>query len=84
MMNRINIDGNRFWQSVQEMAKIGATAKGGVKRLAFSAEDRTARDHFIDDCIELNMEISRDAIGNIFALMKGTNLELPVVMDDYG
>ena len=80
MMNRINIDGNRFWQSVQEMAKIGATAKGGVKRLAFSAEDRTARDHFIDDCIELNMEISRDAIGNIFALMKGTNLELPVVM----
>ncbi len=80
MMKKININGDRFWQSIQEMAQIGATEKGGVKRLAFSAEDRLARDRFIDDCIELNMEISRDEIGNIFALMKGTNPELPVVM----
>ena len=78
--HKINIDGERFWQSVQEMAQIGKTAKGGVKRLAFSAEDRAGRDQFIDDCLELNMEMSRDAIGNIFALMKGTNPELPVVM----
>ena len=80
MSKRIEINGERFWQSVQETAQIGATAKGGVKRLAFSAEDRLARDHFIDQCIELNMTIERDTIGNIFALMEGTNPDLPVVM----
>ena len=80
MSKRINIDGDRLWQSIQDMAQIGATEKGGVKRLAFSAEDRLGRDRFIDDCLELNLEIRRDAIGNIFALMKGSNPELPVVM----
>ena len=80
MTNKIHVNGDRFWQSIQEMAQIGATEKGGVRRLAFSAEDRRARDRFIDECIELNMEISRDEIGNIFALMKGTNPDLPVVM----
>ncbi|MGB1250411.1 MAG: Zn-dependent hydrolase [Candidatus Promineifilaceae bacterium] len=80
MTNQVLIDGDRLWQSIQEMAQIGATEKGGVKRLAFSAEDRISRDRFIDDCIELNMTIRRDAIGNIFALMQGTNSELPVVM----
>ncbi|MEM9778048.1 MAG: Zn-dependent hydrolase, partial [Chloroflexota bacterium] len=76
----IDIDGNRFWGSIQEMAKIGATVKGGVKRLAFSDLDRQGRDAFVDYCIELNMQISRDAFGNIFALMLGERQELPVVM----
>lgn len=77
---KIDIDGGRFWCSVQEMAKIGATAKGGVKRLAFSTLDRQGRDAFVDHCVELNMQVSRDAFGNIFALMPGERPELPVVM----
>ena len=77
---KIHIDGNRFWTSVQEMAQIGRTPNGGVKRLAFSAEDRLGRDRFIDDCLELNMVIRRDPIGNIFALMEGEAPDLPVVM----
>lgn len=77
---RVEIDGKRLWESVQGYAQMGATAKGGVKRLAFSAEDRRARDHFIDECIELSMEVTRDRIGNIFALMQGTEPDLPVVM----
>lgn len=80
MKHTIDINGTRLWDSVHEMAQIGATAKGGVKRLAFSALDRTGRDLFIDQCIELNMEIRRDEIGNIFALMRGTQPDLPVVM----
>ena len=79
-MPKINIDGDRLWQSVHEMAQIGATDKGGVKRLAFSDLDRVGRDRFIDDCIELNMEVTRDEIGNIFALMRGTEPDLPSIM----
>ena len=77
---KIDINGERLWESVHEYAKIGATAKGGVKRMAFSQLDYQARDQFIDECVELNMTITRDTIGNIFATMAGEDPELPVVM----
>jgi beta-ureidopropionase / N-carbamoyl-L-amino-acid hydrolase len=32
----IRINGKRLWDSLMEMAKIGATAKGGVCRLALT------------------------------------------------
>ncbi|MEM7536031.1 MAG: Zn-dependent hydrolase [Chloroflexota bacterium] len=80
MTEKLNINGDQLWQSIHDMAQIGATSKGGVKRLAFTGLDRVARDRFIDDCIELGMEVSRDRIGNIFAVMAGTRPELPVVM----
>ena len=77
---KIDINGERLWDSVHEYAKMGATAKGGVKRMAFSQLDYQARDQFIDECTELNMTIERDRIGNIFATMAGEDLTLPVVM----
>ena len=33
------IDGDRLWDSLMRMAEIGATPRGGVRRLALSAED---------------------------------------------
>lgn len=77
---KLDINGERLWDSVHEYAKMGATAKGGVKRMAFSQLDYQARDQFIDECTELNMVIQRDTIGNIFATMAGEQPELPVVM----
>ncbi len=78
--NQIQIDGNRLWESIHSYAQIGATAKGGVKRLAFSSLDYQARDRFIDECVEMQMAISRDEIGNIFATMEGSEPDLPAVL----
>ena len=36
----LRIDAARLWQSLMEMARIGATAKGGVNRLALTDLDR--------------------------------------------
>ena len=33
-MNDLRINGTRLWNSLMELARIGATDKGGVKRLA--------------------------------------------------
>ena len=33
------INGERLWQSLMEMARIGATEKGGSCRLALTVED---------------------------------------------
>jgi len=43
-MNDLRVNKDRLWQSLMEMAKIGATEKGGCKRLAATALDGQARD----------------------------------------
>ena len=39
-MKELRINGERLWQSLIDLAKIGATAKGGVCRIALTDRDR--------------------------------------------
>ena len=48
----MEINGNRLWESLMEMAKIGATEKGGCRRLALTDLDRQGRDLFVSWCRE--------------------------------
>ena len=43
----MEINGNRLWESLMEMAEIGATEKGGCRRLALTDLDRQGRDLFV-------------------------------------
>jgi len=43
-MNDLRINGTRLWNALMELAQIGATDKGGVKRLALTDLDRQGRD----------------------------------------
>ncbi|MGH7075086.1 MAG: M20/M25/M40 family metallo-hydrolase, partial [Stellaceae bacterium] len=76
----LRIDGDRLWQSLMEMAKIGATAKGGSKRLALSDLDRQGRDLFVRWSREAGCEVTIDRIGNIFARRRGRRGDLPPVV----
>ena len=78
-MNNLRINKDRLWQSLMEMAKIGATDKGGCNRLAATALDGQARDLFVKWCKEAGCSISIDKIGNIFARREGKNNKLPAV-----
>ena len=63
-----------------EMAKIGATEKGGVRRLALTDLCKQSRDLFIEWCEEAGCTIKIDKMGNIFARRAGRNNDLaPVV-----
>jgi hypothetical protein len=42
-MRNLQVDGERLWASLMELAQIGATPKGGVCRLAASDLDGEAR-----------------------------------------
>ncbi len=76
----IQVNRERLWQSLMEMAKIGATAKGGSKRLALSDLDREGRDLFVGWCKEAGCTVSVDRMGNIFARRPGRRRDLaPVV-----
>jgi N-carbamoyl-L-amino-acid hydrolase len=74
------INGDRLWQSLMEIAEIGATPKGGVCRLALSDEDRRGRDLFIRWCEEAGCTIRIDRMGNIFARRAGLDNSLPPIM----
>ena len=76
----LRINGERLWDSLMEMAKVGATDKGGNCRLALTDLDREGRDLFVRWCEEAGCTIRIDKMGNIFARREGRNEALPPVM----
>ena len=80
MISNININEDRLWQSLNKMATIGATPKGGVNRQTLTDLDKESRDLFIKWCKEENLDIKIDQIGNIFARRKGKNNKLPAIV----
>ncbi len=80
MSTNQRIDGARLWDSLMEMARIGATPKGGVKRLTLTEVDRQGRDTFIQWCEALGLSVRVDSIGNIFARREGRDPARPPVL----
>jgi beta-ureidopropionase / N-carbamoyl-L-amino-acid hydrolase len=76
----IKIDQERLWRSLMDMAKIGATEKGGSKRLALTDLDKEGRDLFVRWCKEAGCTVSIDRMGNIFARRPGRRSDLPPVL----
>src|ERR1700726_4815663 len=79
-MRNLTVNGERLWASLMELARIGATQKGGVCRLAASDLDGEARRLFIGWCGAAGCAVTVDRIGNIFARRPGRNPDLPPVM----
>lgn len=74
------VNGQRLWDSLMEMAKIGATPKGGVCRLALTDLDKQGRDLFVRWAREAGCSISVDRMGNVFARRAGKDDTLPPVI----
>ncbi|ONG58742.1 Zn-dependent hydrolase [Pseudoroseomonas deserti] len=65
------IDAQRLWDSLMAMAEIGATPKGGVKRLTLTEVDKAGRQRFSEWCQAVGLTVRVDAIGNMFARREG-------------
>jgi N-carbamoyl-L-amino-acid hydrolase len=76
----LTINSERLWNSLMELARIGATEKGGVRRLALTDLDRQARDLVIRWCQDAGCTVKVDAVGNIFARRAGQDASLPPIM----
>ncbi len=78
------IDGRRLWDSLMDMALIGATPKGGVKRLALGPVDQQGRDRFRQLCEQAGLVVRIDAMGNMFARRPGRDpARLPVLFGSH-
>ncbi|GGC82239.1 Zn-dependent hydrolase [Undibacterium terreum] len=76
----LKINGDRLWKSLMELAQIGATPKGGVKRLALTDLDKQGRDLVTGWARQAGMSVTVDQIGNVFMRRDGKNNALPPIM----
>src|SRR5262245_23779961 len=74
------IDGNRLWQRLMDFARFGATAKGGVCRLALSREEIEARRALVDWARRIGLKPSTDAAANLFLSLGGRESGLPPLL----
>jgi len=78
------IDGKRLWDLLMSMAEIGATPKGGVRRLTLTEVDKRGRDRFRRECEAAGLSVRVDAIGNMFARRPGRDANrLPVLFGSH-
>ena len=76
----LRINGERLWDSLMTLARIGGTDKGGVCRLALTELDRQGRDLVVGWGRDAGLSITVDQIGNVFMRRPGRNNSLPPVM----
>src|SRR5258708_17027380 len=79
-MPETEIDGERLWSSLMELAKIGATPKGGVRRITLTPADREGRELFARWCREAALDVRVDAIDHMFARRAGADAAAPPVV----
>ena len=78
------IDGKRLWDSLMGFAEIGATPKGGVRRLTLTDVDRRGREKFRGECEAAGLTVRVDEIGNMFARRPGRDpARLPVLLGSH-
>src|SRR5258708_28215401 len=79
-MHAPRVSEQRLWRSLMDLARIGATPKGGVRRITLTDADREGRDQFVRWAREAQLDVRWDAIGNIFARRPGTDPAAAPVM----
>ena len=79
-LSNVRINGQRLWDSLMEMAKIGGTPKGGCKRLTLTDLDKQGRELFRAWCQQAGCSLKIDEMGNMFARRAGVEDDLPPVV----
>ena len=80
----LRINGDRLWDSLMEMAKIGPGIAGGNNRQTLTDEDAEGRALFQKWCDDAGCTMGVDEIGNMFARREGTDPDaLPVYVGSH-
>jgi N-carbamoyl-L-amino-acid hydrolase len=75
----MHIESEWLEQQVDSLAAISEEPAPVVTRILFSDADLRARQHVKQICRDLQLTVTEDAVGNIFARWQGSNPELPAV-----
>ena len=82
--SNFKINGDRLWETIMEMAKIGPGIAGGNNRQTLTDEDAKGRALFQKWCDEANLSMGIDKMGTMFARREGTDPDaLPVYVGSH-
>jgi len=82
--SNLRTNGDRLWQSLMEMAKIGPGIAGGNNRQTLTDEDAQGRALFQKWCEAEGLTMGLDSMGNMFARRAGTDANaLPVMVGSH-
>ncbi|ODT76766.1 MAG: Zn-dependent hydrolase [Pelagibacterium sp. SCN 64-44] len=80
----LRINGDRLWDSLMEMAKIGPGIAGGNNRQTLTDADKEGRELFRRWCEEAGLSMGVDKMGTMFMTRPGTDPEaLPVYVGSH-
>ncbi|MEI4481086.1 MULTISPECIES: Zn-dependent hydrolase [unclassified Phyllobacterium] len=84
LTGNLRINGDRLWDSLMEMAKIGPGLRGGNNRQTLTDEDGEGRRLFQSWCEKAGMTMGVDTMGNMFFTREGTDPDaLPVYVGSH-
>jgi len=82
--SNMRINGERLWDSLMEMAKIGPGVAGGNNRQTLTDEDAEGRALFESWCVDAGCTMGLDKMGNMFARREGNDPNaLPVYVGSH-
>jgi beta-ureidopropionase / N-carbamoyl-L-amino-acid hydrolase len=79
----VRINRKRLEESMEALGRIGATAKGGLNRVALTDDDRRGRDLLVRWMREAGLAVTVDQMGNIFGQRAGGDGRPPVLMGSH-
>ena len=79
----MRINRKRLEESMEALGRIGATARGGLNRVALTDDDRRGRDLLVRWMREAGLTVTVDQMGNIFGQRAGGDGRPPVLMGSH-
>jgi len=82
--NNLRVNGDRLWDMLMDMAKIGPGVAGGNNRQTLTDEDAEGRRLFQRWCEDAGLTMGVDTMGNMFMTRPGTDPDaLPVYIGSH-
>lgn len=80
LYNLSEFNEKRIAERISQIASIGMTNAGGSNRMAYTKEERSAKETVKKWMSEIGLEVYEDQAGNVFGRLSGKNPSLPVVL----
>lgn len=76
----MSINKERLWNTILDLSEIGKSEHGGITRLSFSEEEKSAKEYVTKRMKEAGLTVFEDSIGNLFGRWEGDDRNTPNVM----